>query len=173
VAQVNDDSARVSLPMDSWRYQKRFFILSDSQRALYYFKSPDDVPKTNGLRGQINMAECMVEDLDDRGLPRAWTARSPAGAQHAGHVVCEGDTSGTGSAGSPGYGSDACRGRCWCRSRLCVGGCACQQPSSPAAQVSTAAWCTDVPPSAVLPQTWGATTSCCCASATRTPGAAS
>jgi hypothetical protein len=31
---------------------------------------PEDVPKSNGLRGQINLAECVVEDLDDRGRPR-------------------------------------------------------------------------------------------------------
>jgi hypothetical protein len=79
--QVNDDSARVSLPMDAWRFQKRFFVLSDSQRSLYYFKSPDDVPKTNGLRGQISLADCVVEDLDDRGMPRPWTAKAPAGAR--------------------------------------------------------------------------------------------
>ncbi len=28
------------------------------------------MPKPNGLRGQVNIAECTVEDLDDRGQPR-------------------------------------------------------------------------------------------------------
>jgi hypothetical protein len=35
---VNEDSARGSLPVQAWRWQKRFFIVSDSQRALFYFK---------------------------------------------------------------------------------------------------------------------------------------
>jgi hypothetical protein len=35
---VNEDSARGSLPVQGWRWQKRFFIVSDSQRALFYFK---------------------------------------------------------------------------------------------------------------------------------------
>jgi dynamin GTPase len=29
-------------------------------RTLYYFKTPDDVPKPNGLRGQINLADCII-----------------------------------------------------------------------------------------------------------------
>lgn len=45
----------------SWKWQRRFFIFSDSQRMLYYFKAPEDVPKPNGLRGQVNIAECVVE----------------------------------------------------------------------------------------------------------------
>ena len=48
----------------------RFFIFSDSQKSLFYFKSPDDVPKPNGLRGQISVFECVVEDLDEKGNPR-------------------------------------------------------------------------------------------------------
>lgn len=43
---------------------------ADSTKELYYFKTPDDVPKPNGLRGQINLADCIVEDLDERGNPR-------------------------------------------------------------------------------------------------------
>ena len=67
---VNEDSARGGLPVDGWRWQRRFFIFSDSQRALYYFKSPDDVPKPNGLRGQVYLGDCVVEDLDERGEAR-------------------------------------------------------------------------------------------------------
>jgi dynamin GTPase len=67
---VNEDSARGTLPVDGWRWQRRFFIFSDSQRSLYYFKSPDDVPKPNGLRGQVFLGDCVVEDLDERGEPR-------------------------------------------------------------------------------------------------------
>lgn len=57
-------------PPSSWRWQRRFFILSDSQKMLYYFKSPEDVPKPNGLRGQINLADCIVEDVDEKGIPK-------------------------------------------------------------------------------------------------------
>eukprot|EP00878_Enallax_costatus_P010891 GHUV01011375.1.p1 GENE.GHUV01011375.1~~GHUV01011375.1.p1 ORF type:complete len:511 (+),score=175.91 GHUV01011375.1:487-2019(+) len=67
---VNEESTRQSLPVDGWRWQKRFFIFSDSNKCLYYFKTPDDVPKTNGLRGQINLVDCIIEDLDERGNVR-------------------------------------------------------------------------------------------------------
>lgn len=67
---VNEESARQSLPVDSWRWQKRFFIFSDSMKTLYYFKTPDDVPKPNGLRGQISLVDCIIEDLDERGNTR-------------------------------------------------------------------------------------------------------
>ncbi len=40
---------------------------ADQQNTLYYFKSPDDVPKPNGLRGQVLMTDVVVEDLDERG----------------------------------------------------------------------------------------------------------
>lgn len=57
-------------PPSSWRWQRRFFILSDSQKTLFYFKAPEDVPKPNGLRGQINLSDCIVEDLDEKGVPK-------------------------------------------------------------------------------------------------------
>lgn len=42
----------------------------DSNKTLYYFKTPDDVPKPNGLRGQISLVDCIIEDLDERGNVR-------------------------------------------------------------------------------------------------------
>jgi dynamin GTPase len=39
-------------------------------KTLYYFKTPDDVPKANGLRGQISLVDCIIEDLDERGNTR-------------------------------------------------------------------------------------------------------
>lgn len=39
-------------------------------KTLYYFKTPDDVPKPNGLRGQISLVDCIIEDLDERGNTR-------------------------------------------------------------------------------------------------------
>lgn len=44
---------------------------TDSNKSIYYFKTPDDVPKPNGLRGQIYLGDCIVEDLDERGNPRS------------------------------------------------------------------------------------------------------
>ena len=67
---VNEDSARGALPVQSWRWQRRFFIVSDSQRALFYFKTPDDVPKPNGLRARVDLSACVVEDLDENGNAR-------------------------------------------------------------------------------------------------------
>jgi hypothetical protein len=43
---------------------------TDSNKTLYYFKTPDDVPKPNGLRGQISLVDCIIEDLDERGNVR-------------------------------------------------------------------------------------------------------
>lgn len=51
---VSDDSARSLL--ESLKWQRRFFVFSESTRVLYYFKSPEDVTKPTGLRGQINVA---------------------------------------------------------------------------------------------------------------------
>lgn len=39
-------------------------------KTLYYFKTPDDVPKANGLRGQVSLVDCIIEDLDERGNTR-------------------------------------------------------------------------------------------------------
>jgi hypothetical protein len=50
---------------------------------LYYFKSPDDVQKPNGLRGTINMADCVVEDLDERGAVRPQVGGGAGGQQLA------------------------------------------------------------------------------------------
>ncbi len=50
---VSDDSARF---LESMKWQRRFFVFSESQRVLYYFKSPEDVSKPSGLRGQVNVA---------------------------------------------------------------------------------------------------------------------
>jgi hypothetical protein len=46
---VNEDSARGSLPVQAWRWQKRFFIVSDSQRALFYFKCAGAARGTGGF----------------------------------------------------------------------------------------------------------------------------
>jgi hypothetical protein len=60
---------------DMWNPMPCF---ADGNKMLYYFKSPDDVQKPNGLRGTINMADCVVEDLDERGAVRAQVGRRTA-----------------------------------------------------------------------------------------------
>jgi len=44
--------------------------------------APDDVPKPNGLRARVDLAGCVVEDLDESGLGRTqvggWVLRLPA-----------------------------------------------------------------------------------------------
>ncbi|MEW5315586.1 MAG: hypothetical protein WDW38_007004 [Sanguina aurantia] len=65
----SSDSARSSLP-DGWRWQKRFFVFSMSQRVLYYFKSVDEVHKPSGCRGQVAVSDCVIDDLDEKGSPR-------------------------------------------------------------------------------------------------------
>jgi hypothetical protein len=48
----SNDSAFSAMP-GSWRWQKRFFIFSDAQRSLYYFKSAEDVQKGGTARGLV------------------------------------------------------------------------------------------------------------------------
>merc|ERR1719172_346840 len=75
------DSNRVG-PMDSWKWQRRWFVLADAKRNLYYFRDPDELPN---FRGCINMEECLVEDLAatqaarNAGVRDPWDFGSPAG----------------------------------------------------------------------------------------------
>ena len=68
---IGENSSRQSLP-ESWKWQKRYFVLSEPKGLLYYFKSADDPPT---YRGIINVRECKVEDVDANGLPKT-AARS-------------------------------------------------------------------------------------------------
>lgn len=63
---IGERSGRQSLP-EAWKWQKRYFVLSEPQGKLYYFKSADDPPNYKGL---IDMRECKAEDVDVDGLPR-------------------------------------------------------------------------------------------------------
>ena len=38
---IGEKSGRQSLP-EAWKWQKRYFVLSEPQGKLYYFKSADD-----------------------------------------------------------------------------------------------------------------------------------
>ncbi len=53
---IGENSGRQSLP-EAWRWQKRYFVLTEPKGMLYYFKSADDPPNYKGL---INMRECKV-----------------------------------------------------------------------------------------------------------------
>ncbi|KAF5832494.1 hypothetical protein DUNSADRAFT_11594 [Dunaliella salina] len=75
----SNDSAFSAMP-GSWRWQKRFFIFSDAQRTLYYFKSAEEVQKGGSARGLIGISDCIVEDLDERAQPI--TRPRPPGAEN-------------------------------------------------------------------------------------------
>lgn len=49
---IGEGSGRGAIPVESWKWQKRWFIFTDTKAMLYYFKSPDDPPN---YRGAINI----------------------------------------------------------------------------------------------------------------------
>jgi dynamin GTPase len=55
----NSDTHR-NIPLESWKWQKRWFVLSETKGRLYYFKDPDELPN---YRGAVSMASCVVEDM--------------------------------------------------------------------------------------------------------------
>lgn len=57
-SEFNQGGFRTSI--ESWQWQKRWFVLSDAKCKLYYFRNPDELPH---YRGVIDMASCVVEDL--------------------------------------------------------------------------------------------------------------
>ena len=64
---IGENSNRQSLP-ESWKWQKRYWVLSEPKGLLYYFKSADDPPT---YRGIINIRECRIEDVDINGMPKS------------------------------------------------------------------------------------------------------
>lgn len=69
---IGEHSSRQSLP-ESWKWQRRYWVLSEPKGQLYYFKSADDPPH---YRGIINIKECRVEDVDVNGMPKTGASRS-------------------------------------------------------------------------------------------------
>lgn len=61
---IGEHSGRQSLP-EAWRWQKRYFVLTEPKGALYYFKTADDPPNYKGI---VNMRECKAEDVEARHL---------------------------------------------------------------------------------------------------------
>ena len=48
---IGEHSGRQNLP-ESWKWQKRWFVMTDAKGMLYYFKTADDPPN---YRGVINL----------------------------------------------------------------------------------------------------------------------
>ena len=48
---IGEHSGRQNLP-ESWKWQKRWFVMTDAKGMLYYFKTADDPPN---YRGVINI----------------------------------------------------------------------------------------------------------------------
>lgn len=65
---AGEASMRQAGPVESWKWQRRLFVLADSTRALYYCKDPGDIEH---LRGPIPLGQCLAEDLDAQGFPKA------------------------------------------------------------------------------------------------------
>ena len=63
---AGDTSNLQALPVDSWRWQKRWFVLAMEGGYLYYFPSPNDV-NIKSPKVAINMRECVVEDFQPEG----------------------------------------------------------------------------------------------------------
>lgn len=58
---AGDSSSLSSLPVESWRWQKRWFVLAMETGILLYYPSPDDVNKKQP-KVAVNLRECFVED---------------------------------------------------------------------------------------------------------------
>ena len=56
------DNANLSTPVESWKWQKRWFVLSVESGILFYYSSPDDVNKKQA-KVAMNLRECSVEDV--------------------------------------------------------------------------------------------------------------
>lgn len=65
-----DSSNLNALPLDSWKWQRRWFVLAMESGFLYYFKSPEQM-STPGISPKvtINLRECIVEDFDAASQP--------------------------------------------------------------------------------------------------------
>ena len=67
---IGEHSTRSSLP-DAFRWQRRYFVLTESKGMLYYFKSPDDPPNYKGV---LSLRDCRIDDLDVDGSVRGGTS---------------------------------------------------------------------------------------------------
>lgn len=58
---AGDSSNFSSLPVESWRWQKRWFVLELKSGQLFYYPSPEDVNKKQP-KVAVNLRDCIVED---------------------------------------------------------------------------------------------------------------
>jgi len=63
---AGDTSNLQAVPVDSVRWQKRYFVLAMEAGILYYYSDPKDVNVKNP-RVSINIRECIVEDFQPEG----------------------------------------------------------------------------------------------------------
>jgi dynamin 1/3 len=63
---AGDTSNLQAVPVDSVRWQKRYFVLAMEAGILYYYSDPKDVNIKNP-RVSINMRECIVDDFQPEG----------------------------------------------------------------------------------------------------------
>lgn len=60
------DSSNLSAPVESWRWQRRWFMLSVESGVLLYSSSPEDMNKKQP-KVAMNLQECLVDDLQGEG----------------------------------------------------------------------------------------------------------
>lgn len=60
---VGDQSSLAAMPVESWRWQRRWFVLAMEPGYLYYFKNQSEMmEKSASTKNTINLRECVVED---------------------------------------------------------------------------------------------------------------
>lgn len=65
-----DTSSLSAVPVDSWRWQRRWFVVAVEAGYLYYFKTPGEV-QTEQPKVAINLRECIIDDFQPEvaGMP--------------------------------------------------------------------------------------------------------
>lgn len=61
---MEKNSSNLSAPVESWRWQRRWFMLSVESGVLLYCSSPEDVGKKQP-KVAMNLRECLVEDVSE------------------------------------------------------------------------------------------------------------
>jgi hypothetical protein len=69
---AGDTSNLASLPVDSWRWQRRWCVLALDAGVFYYFRAPEQVTAgPSAARATIPLRDCLVEDFhpESAGMP--------------------------------------------------------------------------------------------------------
>lgn len=85
---VGEGSNLSAMPVDSWRWQRRWFVLAMEPGFLYYFKSHQEMMEKQATqRNTINLRECIVEDFQpEAGNQRAARRSTQRLPENAGSV---------------------------------------------------------------------------------------